>query len=63
MGGPWREPETYRQSTRPSKGLAPSQAEAQAATRPDWMTRFVLAYVAAVAGSLAMMVWALQNGW
>ena len=63
MGGPWREPETYRESTRPSKGLAPRRPGAEAATGPDWMTRFVLAYVAGVAGSLAMMVWALQHGW
>jgi len=63
MGGPWREPETYRESTRPSKGLAPRRPDAEAAAGPDWMTRFVLAYVAGVAGSLAMMVWALQHGW
>ena len=63
MGGPWRDAEVYREPHRPDGRLRSSEAKVQSVTGRNGLTQIVVAYVAAVATSLVLMLWAMRQGW
>jgi hypothetical protein len=63
MGGPWRDAEVYREPRRPDGRLRTSEATVQPVTGRNGLTQIVLTYVAAVATSLVLMLWAMRQEW
>jgi hypothetical protein len=63
MGGPWRERGFDVRALRAPRPREPRTEIAAPQAQPDWLTRIIVAYIAAVVATFGLMLSMMHSGW